>query len=355
MESKIPAPSKINQLEYQVRFDKQGRVLGDSLHSSLGELLGISLGDREDIDIFQYLDRIVVLDVELPGRVARRVRKLIAEHNEFSLSGDFRRGSQLHHLHISGRVIQNSDGEQDFTLLFLDDTEHTQLRRLYEYMFRLANHEIKSPLACILGALEYAEEHAAAGNLEGVKTSLEMIRNNAHATEDMLNRYLNLSRIESGILTIVPSDIRIFEDVINPLAGEFQPRLQRKGMRLTFNCPNLAEEPTITADPEKVEIVLRNLISNALKYGHPNTSITVVLRSAQDGFEITVENEGPNIPQSHLDKLFEKFVRLDSTQGTKGSGLGLYNSRKVVELWGGRIWVESDSAKTRFTFTLPVE
>jgi len=355
MDNKIYSSRKSNQLEYQVRFDRRGVVLGDSLHSALGEQLGISLGDNEQVDIFQYLDRIVVLDVELPGRVARRVRGLINDLSEFSLSGDFKGQSKNHHLHISGRVIRNLGGGVDFTLLFLDDTEHTQLRRIYEYMFRLANHEIKSPLACILGALEYADEHAAAGNLEGVKASLEMITNNAIATEEMLNRYLSLSRIESGILTIVPSQIRISEDVVGPLAREIQPRLQRKGMSVAFECLGIAAEPTISADPEKVEIVLRNLISNALKYGAPNTTIRVRMRSTQDGYEIAVENEGPNIPKAHVDRLFEKFVRLDSTQGAKGSGLGLYNSRKVVELWGGRIWLQSDERKTRFLFTLPVD
>lgn len=355
MNNKTYSPRASNQLEYQVRFDRRGNVLGDSLHSALGEQLGISLGDNENVDIFQYLDRIVVLDVELPGRVARRVRRLMDDLSEFSLSGDFRGQTKNHHLHISGRVIRNLGGGVDFTLLFLDDTEHTQLRRIYEYMFRLANHEIKSPLACILGALEYADEHAAAGNMDGVKTSLEMITNNAIATEEMLNRYLSLSRIESGILTVVPANIRISEDVVNPLAREFQPRLQRKGMTLAFESAGLAEEPTISADPEKVEIVIRNLISNAVKYGQPNTRIRIVMRSSQDGYEIAVENEGPNIPKTHLDRLFEKFVRLDSTQGAKGSGLGLYNSRKVVELWGGRIWVKSDEKKTRFVFTLPVD
>lgn len=351
--SRTSSSDKTSRLQYEVRFDAAGRVLGDSLHSELGEQLGIAVGDHEEVSIFEYLERIVVLEADLPGRLARRVRKLLDTHGEFSLSGDFKRGTQTHHLHISGRAIHNRDGAMVFSLLFQDDTQHTQIRRVYEYMFRLANHELKSPLTCILGAVEYAEDHVAAGNLDGVRTCLEMIERNGRSMEDMLARYLNLSRIESGILRVVPADLRISEDVLNPLTREFHPALQRKGMAIDFECRDPGHEPTVYADAEMVEIVLRNLISNAIKYGRPNTTIRIVMTPAEEGFEIAVENEGPNIPAPYLNKLFDKFIRLDSTQGTKGSGLGLYNSRKVVELWGGNIWVESDEKTTRFTFTVP--
>ena len=78
-----------------------------------------------------------------------------------------------------------------------------------------------------------------------------------------------------------------------------------------------------------------------------------MLRKDKSDMKISVENKGKNIPQNSLDKLFEKFVRLDATQGTKGSGLGLYNARKIVELWGGKISVDSSDHKTRFTFSIP--
>ncbi len=349
------AGDRTRKVEYRIRFDSAGLVLGESLHSSLGEQLGITLGDApEPLTIFDYLKRVGALDKGLPKRLARRVRVLLDSHEEFSLNGDFRRGAKNHHLHISGRAIRNLDGSMVFTLLFLDDTEHTQLRRLYEYMFRLANHELKGPLACIVGATEYAEEHVKAGSMEDVRTCLEMIDRNAHVVEEMIERYLNLSLIESGSFKIELSDVLISDDVLNPVVAELQPALRAKEMTVEFECLDMDLEPHVPADDDKTAIVLRNLLSNAVKYGAPNTPIRVTLRGTEEGFELAVENEGPNIPESQLNQLFRKFVRLDATQGTKGSGLGLYNARRIVELWEGAIRVESSSDRTRFTFTLPV-
>ncbi|MCH7990213.1 MAG: sensor histidine kinase [Planctomycetes bacterium] len=100
------------------------------------------------------------------------------------------------------------------------------------------------------------------------------------------------------------------------------------------------------------QIVLRNLLTNAVKYGDPKTVIEVELEVSGEERSISVTNAGPNIPEQNLKKLFQKFVRLDAAQGTRGSELGLYNARKIVELWGGTIRVESSENHTRFVFTL---
>jgi signal transduction histidine kinase len=269
------------------------------------------------------------------------------------MHGDFYSDEKMHYLHISGRVIHNLDGNYVFTLLFLDDTQHTQLRRSYEYMFRLASHELKSPLACIIGSAECAEDHIRAGSIVGLKTCLDMIERNAWAMEEMIQRYLNLSRIESGEIVPRPGDMRLSDDVLNPLMIEFKAILQSKAMTLAYEFPQGDHEPHVYADAELVTIVVRNLVSNAMKYGNAGSVIGVELRAGDEGVEVAVENEGPNIPELQLRKLFQKFVRLEATQGSKGAGLGLYNARKLVELWGGSIRAESGKGKTRFVFTIP--
>ncbi len=345
--------SKTRKKEYRVRFDSDGCILGESYHSSLGKRLGIALGDEKRIGIFDYLKRVEVLDSDLADRLCACVKDLLDGHKEFSLSGDFAVDNAHLNLHISGRVVRNLSGGETFTLLFLDDTAHTKLRRSYEYMFRLANHELKGPLACILGACEYAEEHIASKSLEGIKTCVEMIERNAQSVEDMVSRYLNLSRIESGSFTVDLSDVILSSDVVNPLMGEMQHSLRARGMTVTFECENMDHEHNVSADREKTEIVLRNLLSNAVKYGDPDSTISVILSRKNNNYEVSVRNKGPNIPENYLRMLFEKFVRLDATRGTKGSGLGLYNARKLVELWGGTISVASGDSTTTFTFSLP--
>ncbi|MCP4642254.1 MAG: HAMP domain-containing histidine kinase [bacterium] len=346
---------KVKKKEYRIRFDESGQILGGSLHASLGEQLGIVLDGCVDKTVFDYLPKLAVLDPDLGGRVDRRVRRLLDDRREFSIYGDFEASGKTFHLHISGRAIRNYDGTLVFTLLFLDDTEHTQLRRQYEYMFRLANHELKSPLACILGAADFAEEHLAAGNIDGIKTCLKMLHRNTEVMEDLITRYLTLSRIESGHLMVSPADITFSADVLSPIIRELQPTLLAKRMDVSLEGVQEKREPVIHADPEALTIVLRNLLSNAVKYGEPGSTVRVEFRLSDDGAAIAVANKGAGIPEAHLKRLFNKFVRLEATQGTKGAGLGLYNARKVVELWGGEITVQSEEDRIRFEFTIPQE
>ena len=339
--------------EYRLQFDAAGRILGESLHSELGRQLGIALDWEKQEEIFAYIERLETLDADLPKRLRPRLERLLSDHREFSLYDDYTAGDREYHLHISGRVIRCYGGDIIFTLLFLDDTQHTRLRRIYELMFRLANHELKSPLACILGAAEIARDHLASGSTEGMAASLEMIDRNARAMEELIQRYLNLSRIESGSLKIEPVQMQFSSDVLYPLESELRPALMRKEMGIDFRCVGLRREPVLQADPDAMSIVMRNLLSNAIKYGAGGTAISVLLERGDDRIELSVENVGSNIPKPQLKQLFKKFVRLEATQGSKGAGLGLYNARKLVESWGGTIRVESEEGRTRFTFTVP--
>lgn len=336
--------------EYRVRFDRTGETLGASLHSDLGERLGIALAQSERIPIHAYLERLERLDPALPERLQGRVSRLLNDQKEFTHSGDFAVDGQNHHLHISGRILGGHSGDIVYSLLFLDDTEHTEQRRLYEYMFRLANHELRGPLACVIGAVDYAAEHVDAGNLEGVQTCLEMIERNATLLDEMVMRYLNLSQIESGSISLVEDFMTFSEDVLNPIVADMQPALHRKRMRVTLDCD---DEPELWADSAKLEIVVRNLLSNAIKYGDADTEIPVTMAFEPGFARIAVANRGPVVPESDQPKLFEKFVRLESAGTTKGAGLGLYNSRKIVEFWGGELQVRSDDSGTTFSFTVP--
>ncbi len=339
--------------EYRVRFNSDGETFGASLHSDLGKRLGIALLDHERVHIDEYLERLSHLDPALPDRLRGRVTRLLAEQKEFTHSGDFLVDDRNHHLHISGRILGGHSGDVVYSLLFLDDTEHTELRRLYEYMFRLANHELKGPLACVIGAVDFADEHVTAGNLDGVRTCLDMIERNASLLDEMITRYLNLSLIESGSISLTPDRVLFSEEILNPVVADMQPALHRKRMQVRFKLEPDSDEPELWADSEKVEIVIRNLVSNAVKYGNAESEITVSIAAESDGARVFVTNHGPDIPAADEERLFHKFVRLDTGSGTKGAGLGLYNSRKIVEFWGGTMTVQSGQGQTTFSFTVP--
>lgn len=340
--------------EYRLQFDDAGTIVAESRYSGLGERLGIALDGKERKNIFAHCRQFEPLAPELPGRLERRLRRLIADGEEFSLHGDCVTPEGEFHLHISGSVLSTFEGPSMFALLIVDDTLLTRTRRIHEYMFRLANHELKGPLACIAGAADFAEEHVARNSIEGVKTCLAMIQRNAMSMEEMIRRYLNLSRIESGEMKLHPREISLYQEVLNPLLSEIQPMLLTRETEVVFSYGEHGREPHVFADPEAATIVLRNLVLNAVSYGAPCSPVEINL-STNDETVISVKNQGPNIPEQQIKRLFEKFVRLDATQGGRGAGLGLYNSRKIVENWGGRIWAESQDNTTTFFFTIPEE
>jgi len=344
---------KTHKLEYRIRFDGEGRVLGESSGARLAQVLGFTNSAQSVPTIFAFADRTAQLDPNLPGRLRPLIARLLEHHEEFALNGDFYRGEEKRHLRISGQAIQNIDADDTFTLLFLDDSTQTELRRVYEYMFRLANHEIKGPLSVITGAVEHAQEQLATGSREELNACLAMIERNALAIDEMVMRYLNLSQIESGAIHLRWESLVFSNDVLAAIRAELQLALAKKDMTLVFEPDNHNDEPAISAPREQLLIVVSNLLSNAVKYGDAGTTIRVGMVCDENRAMIYVENEGPNIPRQYLSQLFQRFMRLEATQGTKGSGLGLYNARKLVELWGGTISVRSEQHATRFDFTIP--
>jgi signal transduction histidine kinase len=146
-------------------------------------------------------------------------------------------------------------------------------------------------------------------------------------------------------------------DIVRRVVLEFSEQAALKGHRL--HCELAPALPRAFADPTHVERILRNLVSNALKYS-PNggdVGVVGVQRSSSD-LEVCVDDEGLGIPGEWLGRLFERFQRVDTPERAtiRGTGLGLFIARQLVELNGGRIWAASDGVGcgARFHFTLPV-
>jgi signal transduction histidine kinase len=130
---------------------------------------------------------------------------------------------------------------------------------------------------------------------------------------------------------------------------------EKKGIRLAF-APECGLPPVIL-DRQKIEQVLNNLVSNALKFSLPGSMVRVSASRVNGSVVVTVGDRGPGIPSEELDRLFKPFSRTSvrSTAGERSTGLGLAISRKIVEAHGGRIWAESEVGMgSTFSFSLPV-
>lgn len=233
-----------------------------------------------------------------------------------------------------------------------------EIDKLKDEFVSLASHELRTPMTVIKSYLWLLLEGKAGELSEKQKGYLARTYSSTNRLIDMVNDMLNISRIESGRLTIEakPMDMAaLVKDVVE----EMQTRAVEQGIHLQYVAPE-QNLPQVIADSERIKQVIINLIGNSLKFT-PNDGQISVTTSVNDGFILTkVKDSGRGIKAEDIEKLFKKFNMLGGSYLTKqsgqGSGLGLYLSKSLVELHHGRIWVESDGEDkgSTFSFTLPI-
>jgi signal transduction histidine kinase len=219
----------------------------------------------------------------------------------------------------------------------------------------LANmsHELRTPLNAILGYAELIEDNIY-GEVPGkIREVLERVQNNGRHLLGLINDVLDLSKIEAGQLTLSISDYSM-QEVVQTVVSATEALATEKQLAITII---IAEGlPIGEGDERRITQVLLNLVGNAIKFTDAGgVSVDV---SASDGtFQLAVADTGPGIAAADQAVVFEEFRQLDgSSVRTKGgTGLGLAISKRIVEMHGGRIWVESEPGRgSTFRFTLPV-
>jgi signal transduction histidine kinase len=170
----------------------------------------------------------------------------------------------------------------------------------------------------------------------------------------MVSDLLDLSRIETGRLELNVRAISAMETV-REVVETFDPLARGKNILLSASA--MADDPTVLADGDKLHQVLTNLVHNAIKFTPPDGHIVLELQPDSDPFvRFCVTDSGIGVPAGEIDRIFEKFYRGESVPlEARGAGLGLAITKTLVELHGGRIWLESPaSGGSRFIFTIPV-
>jgi signal transduction histidine kinase len=171
---------------------------------------------------------------------------------------------------------------------------------------------------------------------------------------ELVDSLLNISRIESGRLSVYPKSVNILQ-LISEIQKELLMKIEEKHITITVNAdPN---DSVVTTDPKLVHHVYLNLLSNSVKYSPPNTSITISI-TKNNNFVITqIQDQGYGIPEAQQSRLFEKFFRADNIKQkeTDGTGLGLYLVKIILDLLSGTIWFKSaENTGTTFWVSLPV-
>lgn len=251
---------------------------------------------------------------------------------------------QAHHeLNIAHRELQKRNEE----LSHLNDTKNQLLG--------MAAHDLRNPLGIILGYTNLLISSLSSKIDEKAMLKLEHIKKSSSFMLNLINDLLDISAIESGKVHLNLSQQNLIQ-LMDNLINLNQMFFEKKQIRLQFKHD--ADIPDIICDPQKIEQVITNLLTNALKFSKSETDVEVSLARQGQEMIISVKDQGIGIPASEIPKLFQTFSRTSAktTGGEPSTGLGLAIAKKIISEHQGKIWVESEVGKgSTFHFSLPIQ
>jgi signal transduction histidine kinase len=261
-------------------------------------------------------------------------------------------------VHLAPVILQN-----DFlgtVSIFRDITHEVEVDRLKSEFVATVSHELRTPMTSIRGYVDVLLMGAAGALNENQAHFLNIVKNNTERLNILVNDLLDISRIESGRVTLSPQalDLReVAEDVIEDVLRRSQE--ENKPMALSLDAPK--KLPPVYGDVERVRQIMGNLVDNAYHYTPENGTITVQIHPQNGGnqIQVDVKDNGVGISLEDQSRVFERFYRGEHplVLATPGTGLGLSIVKQIVEMHQGRIWMESSGVPgngSTFSFTLPV-
>jgi len=239
-------------------------------------------------------------------------------------------------------------------VVFRDVTKEREIDKMKTEFVSLASHQLRTPLSAIKWFLEMVLGGDAGKINEEQKELLQQASESNERMINLVNGLLNVSRIESGRLTLEPKLTDLVK-LSKTVISEVNPIIKAHNQKLNFLASK--DIPKVNIDPKLISQVIANLLSNASKYTPARGKIDFNIQVKDKDIIFTVKDNGMGIPQSQQNKIFEKFFRADNvvSTDTEGTGLGLYVAKAVVEASGGNIGFNSTEKKgSTFWFRLPL-
>ncbi|EQB86345.1 signal transduction histidine kinase [Clostridium punense] len=211
-------------------------------------------------------------------------------------------------------------------------------------LFSIISHELKTPLNIIFGAIQLIENiHKEQENCKycrPLNKYLKTMRQNCYRLLRLINNFIDMNKIEIGFfkLNLTNNDIvKTIEDITLSVV-EFA---QAKQINIIFDTE--IEEKIIATDSEKIERVILNLLSNSIKFTDSGGIIEVYIKNLEESIVIAVKDNGSGMPEEMLEKIFDIFSQVDSSlrRQAEGSGIGLFLSKSIIEMHGGKIYAKS--------------
>ncbi len=232
-------------------------------------------------------------------------------------------------------------------LLLRDVTRERELDEFKTALLAAVGHELRTPLAAIKGHASTLLQEDVTWPLADQRHFLQTISGEADRLAQLVSNLLDLSRQEAGLLLLNRGPARVQD-----LVAKTIKRLSHQGIMISLHIPD--DLPLVNVDSARIEVVLHNLVANALVYGEGEVRITAGRRD--DGVVVSVSDNGPGIAPDELPHVFERFYRArhGRQQHSGGTGLGLAICKAFIEAHGGVIWAESSVQGTTISFSLPL-
>jgi len=282
-----------------------------------------------------------------------RFRRMSGEYQWMLINGSPRVSEQGIFTGYIGSCININEQIKNEEKIREINIELTESNKTKDKFFSIISHDLKGPLSGLMQLLEIlADEYNSIEEQEKLKLISEAAAS-AKRTYNLMENLLDWSRVQSGKMEYQPERINLFQ-LVNDVTSLYNQNIKHKNISLEINIHN---NISVFADKKMSETVLRNLISNAIKFTYPNGSISLASEKKDDFVIMKIRDTGVGISEENLPNLFRLDVS-HSTKGTEnesGTGLGLILCKELVGRQGGKIWIESKiNEGSTFYFTIPL-
>jgi len=315
-----------------------GRSLRAILYQTAGcAILGLALG----LAVFMTLRT-------LPLRALRRA---LAANNQLVESLEQQKDDLLR-TNAAMEITRRQLEQQATELTIARDAAEAATQAKSDFLANMS-HELRTPLHGILSFANYGLKNGATAEPKKLHRYFSTIRDSGMTLLGLVNDVLDLAKLEAGKMSLDKRQVDL-KALVATVVDEFESMTRDKNV--SIQLLNFDNNHKIQADPTRIMQVVRNLLSNALKFSPEQASVSISAREEHRSLLVAVAGQGPGIPANEVEAIFYKFVQSSKTRtGAGGTGLGLAICREIIAVHGGTIWAENKPGRGAvFSFTLPL-